>query len=224
VREDYLQTKREVDQSEGLQYFNDSQGFFDRLQMLAPDDGLIDYTAQGHFDGLSVIWASFANWVPHFLWPNKPVLGAGNSYAHEIGGIVGEEDESTGISFSPTGEAFHLAGWYGVFVVAPIIWTMLFTIFDSLCGDVRESPWGALAIAIFAHLAPEAALSGAVYAMWYGPLAITVAAVASSYLMPIIGTLLAGAEKTGLIRIRKPGTFVSSVLVPRARAASLKTP
>src|ERR1700730_4545059 len=33
VREDYLQTKREVDQSEGLQYFNDSQGFFDRLQM-----------------------------------------------------------------------------------------------------------------------------------------------------------------------------------------------
>src|ERR1700737_858654 len=141
VREDYLQVEREVDTSKGLNYFNDSQGFFDRLQMISPDDGLINYTAQGNVEGLSVIWASFANWVPHFLWPNKPTLGAGNSYAREIGDIVGEEDESTGISFSPTGEAYHLAGWYGVFVVAPILWTMLFTIFDSLCGDVRQSPW-----------------------------------------------------------------------------------
>jgi hypothetical protein len=225
VRESYLQSQAEIDTSRGVSYFNTSQGFFDRLQMISPDDGLINYTAQGNVEGLSVIWTSFANWVPRILWPNKPIVGEGNVYAREVGGIVGEEDETTGISFSPTGEAYHLAGWYGVFVVAPILWTMLFTLFDSLCGDVRQSPWGALAFAMFAHLAPEGMLIGMIYTMWYGAIGIIFVAIVSAYWMPIIGSLIVGAERTGLIRTRKPGPFVSSSnLVPRARTARLRMP
>lgn len=213
VRELYLQNSSGEDtgDAQGMSYYNQPQGFFDRLTMIGPDDALIDYTQDSNFAGLDVIPAYFANWIPHFLWPNKPGLLSGNSFAHEIGGIVGEEDVTTGISFTPSAEAFHLAGWTGIFVVAPIIWTMLFVIFDSLCGDVRKSPWGLLVIALFAHIAPEGMLAAAIYVMWYGSVAIIFVAVATAYVMPLIGTLMVGPEQTGLVRLRGRGVPRKSV-------------
>jgi hypothetical protein len=174
--------------------------------MIGPDDALISYTSQGNTFGVAVIPAYFANWIPHFLWPNKPGLGSGNIFAHEIGGILGDEDDSTGISFTPTGEAFHLAGWTGIFVIAPLIWIMLFTVFDSLCGDTRRSPWGLLTVAAFSHVAPEGMLGGAIYLTWFGAIAVTFVAVTSAYAMPLIGTMLSGPEKTGIFRLRRRGT------------------
>jgi hypothetical protein len=171
--------------------------------MMGPDDALINTTDQIGYAGLLVIPADFSNWIPHFLWPNKPPSGNGNTLAHKIGGVVGDEDLTTGISFTPSGEAYHLAGWTGVFIVAPIIWIMLFTVFDSLCGDVRKSPWGILAIALFSHVAPEGMLDGAIYVMWFGSVGILFVALLTAYFMPLIGTLVAGPEQTGLIRIRK---------------------
>lgn len=205
VRQYYLEDIEPSEDLDNKGYYDSPQGFFDRLTMIGPDDGLINYTSQGNYTGVGVLPAYFANWVPHFLWPNKPTLLTGNTYAHKIGGIISEDDITTGISFTPSAEAFQLAGWTGVFVVAPIIWIVLFTIFDSLCGDVRESPWGLLVIPMFAHLAPEGMLAGAIYLMWFGALAVIFVAVGTAQAMPVIGTLLAGPEKTGLVRLRKRG-------------------
>jgi hypothetical protein len=220
VRQQYEQAVVELNDSGSgdMDYYNEPQGFFDRLTMIGPDDALIDYTSKGSFEGLSSIPADFSNWIPHFLWPDKKTSGGGNYYAREIGGIINEDDTTTGISFTPTGEAYHLAGWVGIFVVAPIIWIMLFTIFDSLCGDTRQAPWGLLAISLFAHQAPEGMLGGAIYIMWYGSIAIIFVAVATAYAMPLIGTLLAGPEKTNIV-IRRQGRSSqrispSSTLVP----------
>ena len=218
VRQQYLEGYNkavDADEGTGMDYYNEPQGFFDRLTMIGPDDALINYTSQGNFFGLGVIPAYFANWIPHFLWPNKPGLGSGNLYAHEIGGIIGDEDLSTGISFTPTGEAFHLAGWTGIFVVSPIIWIMVFTVFDSLSGDTRKSPWGLLTIAVFAHMAPEGMLGGIIYTAWFGSLAIIFVAVTTAYFMPLIGTLLAGSEKTGIVRLRRRGMLPTPELASR---------
>jgi hypothetical protein len=206
VRQQYqeaIATAGDSDSGTSMDYFNEPQGFFDRLTMIGPDDALINYTSQGNFDGLSSIPADFANWIPHFLWPSKKLAGGGNFYAHEIGSFIGEDDYTTGISFTPTGEAYHLAGWVGIFAVAPIIWIMLFTLFDSICGDTRSSPWGLLVIALFAHVAPEGMLGGAIYVMWYGAVSILFVAMVTAQAMPVIGTLLAGPEKTGLVILRK---------------------
>jgi hypothetical protein len=205
------------DTGTSMEYYNEPQGFFDRLTMIGPDDALIDFTNRGNYYGVTVIPAYFANWIPHFLWPDKPGLASGNLFAHEIGGILGDDDYSTGISFTPSGEAFHLAGWAGVFVIAPLIWIMVFTVFDSLCGDTRKSPWGLLTIALFAHDAPEGMLGGAIYVTWFGSLGIIFVALACAYVMPLIGTLLAGPEKTGLVRLRKRG-IPSRTLPPADRA------
>lgn len=181
-------------------YFDTPQGFFDRLQMISPDDALINVTEENGNIGYLPILMDFGNLVPHVLWPGKPSVGFGNLYAHEIG-MIGADDFTTGISFSPTGEAFHLGRWIGIFVLAPLLWTMLFVIFDSLCGDVRRYPWGLLAIVIFAHEAPEGMLNGLIHTAGYGALGIVFAALTSAYVMPIIGALVSTPERTRLRRI-----------------------
>lgn len=200
VREQFREQEAEESQSNDIDYFNTPQGFFDRLQMFSMDDALINYTEQGHVFGLDPIWASFENMVPHFLWPNKPGLLYGNLFAREVGGIISEGDTDTGISFSPTGEGFHMARWGGIFIIAPIVWTMLFTLFESLCGDVRVAPWGLLLIPVYGHAAPEGGLTGSIYLLGYGALSIIFAALAAAYIMPIAGTLFAGPESVSVRR------------------------
>jgi hypothetical protein len=193
-----------VDQSEDNQtesYYNTPQGFFDRLQMISVDDALIDLTERNGTFGYSPIILGFENLVPHFLWPNKPTFGFGNVYSHELGNMIAEDDTTTGISFSPTGEAFHIGRWTGVLIVAPILWIMLFTVFDSLCGSVSESPWGLLVIAQFAHSAPEGMLGSVIYMLGFITISIVVAALTTAYVMPLLGTLFKGPEQTGLRQI-----------------------
>jgi hypothetical protein len=197
VRQEYDVSNDEA-YSDSPGYFNTSQGFMDRLQMISVDDGLIAVTERtGTFGYLPVIFG-FENLVPHVFWPSKPSIGFGNLFAHEIGGLP-EDDYTTGISFSPSGEAYHLGRWQGVFLVAPLLWIMFFTLFDSLCGDTRLSPWGLMMTAYFSHMAPEGMLDGIIYTMGYGTLGLVVAALSAAYVMPIIGTLVKGPENTLLV-------------------------
>jgi len=186
---DSIQNEAYADATRG--YYNTPQGFFDRLEMISVDDGLISVTEQGHVFGLYPILFSIENLVPHIFWPNKPSIGFGNLYSHEIG-LISEDDVTTGISYSPTGEGFHMARWVGLLLVAPILWILLFTLFDSLCGDVRKAPWGLLVIAIFSHTAPEGMLTGIIYMLCYTSLSIVFAALSAAYVMPLLGTLFVG--------------------------------
>ena len=102
-------------------------------------------------------------------------------------------------------------------VLAPCLWFALFMLFDSLCGDVRKSPWGLLVLTYFAHIAPEGLLAGIVYAMGYVTFAITFAAVLTGYVMPILGGLIIGpGNKAGGSRVVAPVRGA----VPRALRAS----
>ncbi len=201
VRSEYNATSEDsyADTTQG--YYNSPQGFADRLQMISVDDGLIEVTERNGPFGLEPVIAGFENMVPRIFWPNKPSIGYGNVYAHEIGGLP-EDDSTTGVSFTPTGEAYHMARWIGIFLVAPILWIMLFTLFDSLCGDTRLSPWGLLLTAYFAHNAPEGLLGGVIYDLGFGAFGILVAALSAAYLMPVIGSLIKGPEKTFMVRAR----------------------
>lgn len=199
VRQQYLKDAAYVEENGVGGYFNTSQGFFDRLQELAIDDALIEHTRQFGTFGLYPVVASFENLVPHFIWKDKPIVFFGNVYAHEIG-LLADADVSTGISFSPTAEAFHLAEWRGIFLLAPCMWLALFAVFDSLCGDIRLSPWGLLAIVNFGHLAPEGGINSIFYALGYIVFGIVFAAVMGAYLMPILGTFFIGPEGITLRR------------------------
>ncbi len=192
VRQKYEQmTKNSEASGNAMGYFDTPQGFFDRLQMISIDDAIINETEQNGPFGFFPIIIDFENIVPHFLWPGKPAVNFGNVYAHELG-VLGPDDNTTGVSFSPMGEAFHLGRWIGILVVAPLLWIMLFTLFDSLCGDARKYPWGLLAIVLFAHEAPEGGLGGPIAMMGLGAIGIVFAAFAAAYVMPILGSIFVG--------------------------------
>jgi hypothetical protein len=182
--------------------------------MVSIDDALINHTQQFGTFGIAPVIQSFENVVPHFIWPDKPSLMAGNTYAHEVG-LLAEEDTSTGVSFSSTAVAFHLLGWPGIFLLAPAIWLLLFTIFDSLCGDVRKAPWGLLVLALFAHAAPEGDLNAIIYMCFYVGFAIIFAAVMGAYVMPVLGTFFIGPEGISLRR-GAPIRAIPSRLLPPA--------
>jgi hypothetical protein len=215
VREQYFASSSDNYDDRIIGYFNTPQGFFDRLEMVAIDDALTNHTKQFGSFGIYPVIQSFENVVPHFLWPDKPPLLTGNTYAHEVG-LLGPEDDSTGVSFSSTAVAFHLLGWYGVFFLAPSLWFLLFTVFDSLCGDVRKSPWGLLVMVLFAHAAPEGDLNSIIYMIFYGAFGIIFAALMGAYVMPVIGTFFIGPEGIALRR----GAQIRSLggrLLPLAR-------
>jgi hypothetical protein len=199
VRQQYIETSADQYEDRVLGYYNNSQGFFDRLQMMSVDDALIDHTAQFGTFGLYPIAIAFQNLVPHFIWPEKPTYLSGNIYAHEVG-ILGPEDESTGVSFSSTSTAYHLAGWPGVFLLAPAVWFLLFFVFESLCGDTRQTPWGLLVLVLYTHAAPEGDVGALIYEATYAAFGIIFAAVVGSYVAPALGTLVIGPEGITLRR------------------------
>ena len=180
----------------GGSYYNSSQGFWDRLQFISVDDGLINITDHGHVFGLWPVKATFLNAIPHVIWPNKPDLNLGNNYMHEINGQpLDEGDTTTGISFSATGEAYHWAKWVGIFVVAPLLWLLLFVVLDSLIGDIRTSPWGLLVLALLSHTAPEGMLSGAIAFLTFGVEAVIFCALFATYVAPFFAIAVLGPDR-----------------------------
>ena len=110
-------------------------------------------------------------------------------------GGLAEEDTTTGISFSPTAEAFHMARWLGVLVAAPILWVLLFVVFDSLFGDLRATPWGLLAIASISHIAPEGGLSVMIYLLTFGSEILIFCALFATWVAPVLATAVLGPAR-----------------------------
>jgi hypothetical protein len=170
-------------------YFNSEYGILDRLSIIEADDTLINFSDQGHYDGYFPIIAGFENWVPHFIEPNKPVVPSGNYYDHEMG-VISDEDTTTGISFSPAAEAFHLDHWAGIFLLFPALMLLLFATVDLTVGNLRYTPWGLFLIVVFAHLAPEGGVGSPINFVFYGNIAMAVAIFFGARVAPVIGAVL----------------------------------
>jgi hypothetical protein len=190
VRQDAYDDQINAEENGGQgSYYNQPEGLIDRLSMVPNDDSLIAFTQQGHVLGFAPVEANFENWIPHALIPDKVKLnevGGGNFYEHEMGNIAAN-DFTTGISFSPAAEAFHLGGWAGIFLLMPLILTMFFIVFDLLLGDMRRHAWGLLVVLLFGHIAPELGILGPIYETMFGSIGIIASIVFCIYVAPILG-------------------------------------
>ncbi len=186
-------------------YYGSTQGILDRLTMLPNDSQLIAYTAEGHYYGYLPIFVYFQNWVPHIINPHKleGVIVGGTRYAHELGQLA-DDDWTTGISYTPSAEAYHLDGWTSVLLVQPLIFLLLFVVTDAVCGDLRAQPWGLLPMLLFAHIAPEGLLGAAINYVWLGNIGTIFAIFISGYVAPVFGRLLKGRDRTPIWRANLP--------------------
>ncbi len=215
VRNDFLNS--EVDQAvtdeSATGCYELPKGFLDRLCIFGPDDRVVKITNDGMLEGYWPTMYALYNVIPHFLWPGKPSIGTGNIYAHEIG-LLASDDDSTGISFSPTADAFHQDSWRGLFFILPAFFILVFTVLDLLSGDVRNSPWGLLFVVLSVNIAPEGMIGGNVALATYGAFGVAMIALISKYLLPVVSGVVMGSDRT---RVRR--TFVPTLGVRASETA-----
>ena len=191
VRDTY---KESADNIGEVHYYNERIPLLDRLDILAADDALINSTDRYGTFGYRPIFVAIDNFIPHFLWPNKPVGYFGNTYAHELGWLP-EADVSTGISFSPSADAYHQGRVTGLLLVEPMILIVAFLLFDSVFGDVREHPIGLMMTLIMARAGNEGLLTGLIITMAQPLFAILVAAFFCSYVLPIVSRVFSKSAR-----------------------------
>ncbi len=195
----------------GYHWFDKGQGLMDRLTMFPIDDALIYYTDNGRPGSMYPILSYFYNVIPTFLVPDKPILRWGNYYAHQIG-MLGEEDLTTGISFSPFSEAYHDGGWLGITVVACGMFLLAFYVCDWVAGSLKQNIWAVLYIVYFSLQAPEGYLRTTVYAATIFTISVISAAYISTKIAPIIGSFVVPAARS------RQGNLPLPVSSPRFRS------
>ncbi|MGI4853230.1 MAG: hypothetical protein ACRYF4_04170 [Janthinobacterium lividum] len=170
-------------------WFDEPQGLLDRLTMIPVDDALVWSTENVRPGSPLALWSYVLNMVPRYLYPGKPTLLWGNVYAHDIG-LIGENDESTGISFTPYADAYHTAGWLGVTLLLGLFFFAMFYVCDSVSGSIAKTQWGLVYLIYFSHAASEGMLGMTTYAISTTSVALICGALISTYIAPVIGNLV----------------------------------
>jgi hypothetical protein len=144
-----------------VNYFNQPEGLFDRLEMISIDDLLVEETDRDGYFGYEPTIEGFENLVPHFIWSGKPNPYFGNEYAHQLG-ILSEDDPSTGVSFSASADAYKQGGFVGLLIVLPLCLVVIFMTLSWIAGDVRDHPATVLLVLFVGHAGPEGAIPGVI--------------------------------------------------------------
>jgi len=215
TRKTYLDIIADIDIANEPHLYDKREGFLDRLVILAPDDALIDLTERGNVFGLEPTFQGYANLVPHFIWHDKKVYNTGNLYAHELGELS-EDDDLTGVSFSPVADAFHQAKWLGILLLLPISAFLAFLIVDSVAGSSKYSVWAILPILEVTHVASEAGLGGTVYLSTYWVIAIVFAYWCTRIAVPFVVSIIRRQRPPGIDVDRDNFTPAPGLSTPRA--------
>ncbi|HXB62978.1 MAG TPA: hypothetical protein VNU94_09050 [Acidobacteriaceae bacterium] len=172
----------------GPHYYTQNRGFLERLSMIGIDDSLIDVADNGPKFGYQPMIFAVENIIPHFVWPDKPNTNYNNVYGHEVG-ILADEDEDTSVSFGPSADGFNMGGWPGVFLLLPIVMTLLFAVVDSVSGSIKKSPWGLIYTVLFLHIGPEGSLGACVGAAFQTTVVLVLTVFTARHALPLIGSL-----------------------------------
>ena len=192
TREIYNQAGQDAFLVSHQYYSKDLNSFWSRMTTFSADDRLISYTSKGNYVGWDGVRWMFLNLIPHFLLPNKDQYrvdaSGGNYYGREVG-IINSSDTTTGISFSPIPEAYHIGGWIALLLFLPGLWVLFLCSLEFVCGDLRATPWGLVIALYLAHVAPESGVDGLIQFISMGNMGMIFTIVLSSFVAPLIGTV-----------------------------------
>ncbi|WP_232296203.1 hypothetical protein [Terriglobus sp. TAA 43] len=197
TREEYqVQTDLQLQtSSNSYHWFNEGLGLLDRLTVFPIDDALIHLTDEGHSATIFPIETYVLNMIPRYLVSEKTTLRWGNVYAHEIG-MLGANDNTTGISFSPFADAYHCVQWWGVTLVMLPTFLVAFWVMDSFTGSTKQTFWASIYILWLAHGAAEGMMSAPFFVMSVVTFMVILAAFFATYILPLVGGLLIPVRRT----------------------------
>jgi len=177
-----------TDQVSRESYFDPSLAAFSRLAMVGEADRLIYATQQQQsFTGWETITWGFKLLTPSFLYPDKPILAAGNYLAH-IAGDLGSTDTTTGVSYGVMANLYNAFSFVGVFIGTPVFFAGFYYWIRLFLGDARweglpttSGLWFIWLIALFQHSLVEASVSGIIASLSF-PSVIAILYVLSLWL------------------------------------------
>jgi hypothetical protein len=185
VREGYAETTTIIG---NVHYYNEHLGLLDRLDIISGDDALIDVAEREGPMGFWPLVDGFENIIPHVIFPNKPMILIGNVYGHQIG-MLSDDDNSTGISFSPSADAYREGKLIGITVAEPLVLMLIFIVLDSVIGDVRSNPVGLLTTILVSRAASEGSLCGVPVLIGQSLFTNVLAAYICAYALPLLGSI-----------------------------------
>ncbi len=109
-----------------------------RLELIAPDDAVINATAHHHW-GLTTINLDIQENIPHLIEPNKPDRD-GIWYRASVAGLQSSYEPSSYVTTSLIADAWGSFGWAGVIAIPVLLTPWLFILYQSMFDMSR--PWG----------------------------------------------------------------------------------
>jgi len=142
---------------------------FGRLAMVGEADKLVAATiAQQSWTGWETIIWGFKLALPSFIYPDKPVFGAGNYLAH-IAGEVGKTDFTTQVSYGVMANLFNAFSYPGA-LLGTLVFFCAFYYILSLCFSnaswsrhpLGGTVWFLFVVMTFQHWLVEESVAGLV--------------------------------------------------------------
>jgi hypothetical protein len=170
-------------------YFKDpALSPFNRFAMVGEADRLVDATErQQAFTGWETITWGFKLLTPSFLFPDKPVLEAGNHLAHIVGD-VGSSDTTTQVSYGIMANFYSAFSLPGVLIGTSVFFSGFYYWIRLFLGDPRwdggpntSALWFIWLVASFQHSVVESAVSGLIASLSF-PFVLAVLWVAARWL------------------------------------------
>jgi len=148
----------------------------ERFTMVREADRLIAATkASQSFTGWRTITWGMQMLAPRFLFPDKPAYGPGNFLAHEAGGILSDDDDTTQISFGFMANLYNAFGILGVTLGSALLVLAFYKLLMLCVPNVLAfNLWGVLFAMEFQHGLIEYPIGSLIAALVVIPVLIAV--------------------------------------------------
>jgi hypothetical protein len=160
--------------SHGSSYLGPGLSSFSRLAMIGEADRLIAATErQRSFTGWETLTWGFKLATPSVLYPNKPIVEAGNYLAHIVG-EVRSWDTETQVSYGIMANLYNAFSLTGVLIGTPIFFAGFYYWVRIFLGDARwesmptaSTLWFLWLIASYQHSIVESSVAGLISSLLF---------------------------------------------------------
>jgi len=135
-------------------------GIVSRYSTLPSIGMLIDADQKLGYTSIERYAPTLVGFVPHALWPDRPVSISSNELGHKAGFRLGAADTTTGIAIGTPALYFDLGGWLALIVYTLLCFALFFFIGVRIVGPSTTGIWGLVLIGTEANMAGNASPEG----------------------------------------------------------------